>query len=217
LLVGSILAVVQTDVKRMLAYSSISHAGFILVGVQAATERGVSGALFYLAAYTFMVAGSFGVITVVSRTGDDATSLEDFRGLARRKPVLAFTFAVFLLAQLGAPFTSGFVAKFEVLAAAADAGSWWLALVAMVSAVIAAYLYLRIIVAMYMGDEEEAAGRAGADPGRVPFGATLALGLAAGVTVLLGFLPGLLDDLADDAQPVIGAPESTASAAADTP
>jgi NADH-quinone oxidoreductase subunit N len=211
LLVGSILAIVQTDVKRMLAYSSISHAGFILVGVQSATERGISGALFYLAAYTFMVAGSFGVITVVSRVGDDATTLDDFRGLAKRRPVLAFAMAVFLLAQLGAPFTSGFVAKFEVLAAAAEAGSWWLALVAMVSAVIGAYLYLRVLVAMYMAedpslDDPAAEGaRAGADRGKVPFGATLALGLAAGVTILVGFLPGLLDDLTDEAQPVIDA------------
>jgi NADH-quinone oxidoreductase subunit N len=211
LLVGSILAIVQTDVKRMLAYSSISHAGFILVGVQAATERGTSGALFYLAAYTFMVAGSFGVITVVSRVGDDATTLDDFRGLARRRPVLAATFALFLLAQLGAPFTSGFVAKFEVLAAAADAGSWWLALVAMVSAVIGAYLYLRVLVAMYMADDPEpgdtavAEARAGADRSKVPFGATLALGLAAGVTLLVGFLPGLLDDLVDGANPVVDA------------
>jgi NADH-quinone oxidoreductase subunit N len=195
LLVGSILAIVQTDVKRMLAYSSISHAGFILVGVQSATERGISGALFYLAAYTFMVAGSFGVITV-----------DDFRGLSKRRPVLAFAMAIFLLAQLGAPFTSGFVAKFEVLAAAADAGSWWLALVAMISAVIGAYLYLRVLVAMYMADDDEAAGaRAGADHAKVPFGATLALGLAAGVTLLVGFLPGLLDDLTDGAHPVIDA------------
>lgn len=206
LLVGSILAVVQTDVKRLLAYSSISHAGFILVGVQAASDRGISGSLFYLAAYVFMVAGSFGVVTVVSRTGDDATSLDDFRGLARRRPALALAFTLFLLAQAGVPLTSGFVAKFEVLAAAVDAGSYWLALVAMVASVIAAYLYLKIIVAMYMSDEDEAAGgRAGADRRPVPFGAGLGLALAAAVTLVLGVLPGLLDDLADDATPVIDA------------
>jgi NADH-quinone oxidoreductase subunit N len=213
LLVGAILAIVQTDVKRMLAYSSISHAGFILVGVESASERGISAALFYLAAYTFMVAGSFGVITVVSRKGDDATTLDDFRGLATRRPAVAAAFAVFLLAQLGAPFTSGFVAKFEVLAAAADAGSWWLALVAMVAAVIGAYLYLRILVAMYMGDADAeadpAVGRAGADRAKVPFGASLALAVAVIVTLVVGFLPGLLDDLTDDAHPVIDAAAST--------
>jgi NADH-quinone oxidoreductase subunit N len=153
-----------------------------------------------------MVAGSFGVVTVVSRTGDAATSLDDYRGLARRRPVIALTFALFLLAQLGAPFTSGFVAKVQVLAAAADAGSYWLALVAMVSAVIGAYLYLKVLVAMYMSSDEEAAGaRAGADRARVPFAAGVALAAAAGVTLLLGFLPGLLDDLSDGAVPVAGA------------
>jgi NADH-quinone oxidoreductase subunit N len=205
LLVGAVLAIVQTDVKRLLAYSSISHAGFILVGVQAANDRGISGALFYLAAYTFMTAGSFGVITVVSRTGDDATTIDDFRGLAQRRPVLAFTFAIFLLAQLGAPFTSGFVAKFSVLTAAVDAGSYWLAFVAMVAAVIGAYLYLKVLVAMYMSGDGDEVGRAGADRRKVPIGATLALGIAAAVTVLVGFLPGLLDDLTDGARPVADA------------
>ena len=206
LVVGAVLAIVQTDVKRLLAYSSITHAGFVLVGVQAATGRGVSAALFYLATYTFMVAGSFGVVTVVSRTGDDATSLDDFRGLARRRPVLALVFSLFLLGQLGAPFTSGFVAKVQVLSAAAEAGSYWLALVAMVSAVISAYLYLKIVAAMYMSsDEESDAGRAGAGRSKVPFGATLALVSAAAVTLLLGFLPGLLDRLSDGAAPVADA------------
>lgn len=207
LLVGSVLAVVQTDVKRLLAYSSISHAGFILVGVQSATDRGISASLFYLAAYVFMVAGSFGVVTVVSRTGDDATSLDDFRGLSRRRPVLALVFSLFLLAQAGVPLTSGFVAKFEVLAAAVDARSYWLAFVAMGAAVIAAYLYLKVIVAMYMSDDDGADGRAGADRRRIPFAASLSLGLAALATVLFGVLPGLLDDLTDDATPVIDAPE----------
>jgi NADH-quinone oxidoreductase subunit N len=218
LLVGSIVAVVQTDVKRLLAYSSISHAGFILVGVQAGTDRGISGSLFYLAAYVFMVAGSFGVVTVVSRTGDDATSLDDFRGLARRRPVVAFAFTVFLLAQAGAPFTSGFVAKFEVLAAAVEARSYWLALIAMVAAVIAAYLYLKVIVAMYMTDDDEAVdARAGGDRRPTPFGAGVGLSVAALATLVFGFLPGILDDLADDATPVIDAPLDEQSSASSTP
>jgi NADH-quinone oxidoreductase subunit N len=204
LLVGSILAVVQDDVKRLLAYSSISHAGFILLGVQAASARGTSSALFYLAAYTFMVVGSFGVVTVVSRTGDDATSLADFRGLASRRPVLALTFTVFLLAQAGVPLTAGFFAKFEVLAASVEDERYVLAVIAMVSAVIAAFLYLKIIVAMYMADPAEG-GRAGADRRPVPFGAALCLAVAAGATLLFGFLPGLLDDVTDDAVPVLDA------------
>jgi NADH-quinone oxidoreductase subunit N len=202
LLVGAVLAVVQTDVKRMLAYSSINHAGFILLGVIAA-EKGVSGALFYLAAYTFMVAGSFGVVTVVSRRGDVATSLSDYGGLARREPLLAFVFAIFLFAQAGVPLTSGFFAKFYVLQSAVDAGYWHLALVAMLSAVISAFLYLRIVVAMYMGDDEEEAEPEAALRRRlvIPFGAKLALGLAFVATLLIGFLPGPLADSSKDATP----------------
>src|SRR5262249_22965395 len=108
LLVGSVLAVVQTDVKRMLAYSSISHAGWILVGVQAASDLGVSSALFYVAAYTLMVVGSFGVVALVARRGDNRTSLDDYKGLGTDEPVLAFVFTVLLLAQAGVPLTSGF-------------------------------------------------------------------------------------------------------------
>jgi NADH-quinone oxidoreductase subunit N len=210
LLGGAILAIVQTDVKRLLAYSSISHAGFILLGVHAATERGISASLFYLAAYTFMVAGSFGVVTVLSRTGDGATTLDDYRGLARRRPVLALTLSLFLLAQLGAPFTSGFVAKVQVLSAAADAEFFWLALVAMLAAVVGAYLYLKVVVAMYMSTDADAAdAAAGAGTDRVPFAAKLGIGACAIVTLLWGFFPGLLDDRTDGAVPV--------SASADQP
>ncbi|MEO7430173.1 MAG: NADH-quinone oxidoreductase subunit N, partial [Acidimicrobiales bacterium] len=145
LVTGSVLAVVQTDVKRMLAYSSIAHAGFVLVAVQAASERGVQAALFYLASYTFMVAGSFGVVTVVGRKGDIGHSLGDYRGLSKDRPGLALVFALFLFAQAGVPLTSGFFAKFYVITAAVDAGSSWLAAIAMLSSVIAAFLYLRIV------------------------------------------------------------------------
>src|SRR3546814_734247 len=106
-LVGAVLAVVQTDVKRMMAYSSISHAGFILVAVQAATDEGVQAALFYLAAYTFMVGGTFAVIALVGRTGDSRHSLSDYRGLSKDRPVLALALVVLMLAQDGVPLTSG--------------------------------------------------------------------------------------------------------------
>jgi NADH-quinone oxidoreductase subunit N len=204
LVVGAVLAAVQTDVKRMLAYSSINHAGFVLLGVQAASDRGTSAALFYLAAYTFMVAGSFGIVTLVSRRGDGATTVEDFRGLARRQPAVALTFTLFLLAQAGVPLTSGFFAKFEVLQAAVDADAAWLAVVAMVTAVIAAFLYLRIIGAMYLGDapaEGEADGRADLDRGRVPLGAGIALVIAAAFTLVVGLFPEPLAQSADDATP----------------
>ena len=207
MLVGSVLAVVQTDVKRMLAYSSINHAGFILVGVQAGTADGVSGALFYLAAYTFMVVGSFGVVTLVSRRGDSLTKLDDYRGLSRREPLLAFMFAIFLFAQAGVPLTSGFFAKFYVLTAAINAHSWPLAITAMISAVIAAFLYLRITVSMYMSDdEEEAEIPVGGRRLPIPFGAGLALAVSFVVTLFIGFLPGSLADTSHDAIPTVSAP-----------
>jgi NADH-quinone oxidoreductase subunit N len=201
LVVGAVLAVVQTDVKRMLAYSSISHAGFVLVAVQAATENGVQAALFYLASYTFMVAGSFGVVTLVGRKGDIGHSLADYRGLSKDRPVLALVFALLLFAQAGVPLTSGFFAKFYVITAAVDAGSTWLAAIAMLSSVIAAFLYLRIVVAMYMevddGEEREARHIA------IPFSAGLALAVSLLVTLGVGLFPSLLADPAGDATPAL--------------
>jgi NADH-quinone oxidoreductase subunit N len=199
MVVGSVLAIVQTDVKRMLAYSSINHAGFILVAVQAASELGVEATLFYLAAYTFMVAGSFGIIAVVSRKGDIGNSLDDYRGLSRDRPVLAFAFAVLLFAQAGVPLTSGFFAKFYVINAAIDAGSTWLAVIAMVTAVIAAFVYLRIIVSMYMSADE--AGEPRTIP--VPFAAGLAIAVSLAVTIGVGIFPGVLTRVTKDATPVL--------------
>ena len=200
LVVGSVLAIVQTDVKRMLAYSSINHAGFVLLGVQAATDDGVKASLFYLAAYTAMVAGSFGVIAVVGRKGDVGMSLDDFRGLSRDRPVLALTFALLLFAQAGVPLTSGFFAKFYVLNAAVDAGSTWLAVIAMLTAVVSAFLYLRIIVSMYMTADDELPERRSIP---IPFGARLALAITVLVTLGAGIFPSLLSDPAGDATPAL--------------
>jgi NADH-quinone oxidoreductase subunit N len=202
--VGSVLAIVQTDVKRMLAYSSISHAGFVLVGVQAATDQGVSGALFYLLAYTFMVVGSFGVVTLVGR-GDDDHSLESYRGLATRQPVLALVFTIFLLAQAGVPFTSGFLAKFYVIGAAVDSESYALAILAMLAAAVSAYLYLRIVVAIYMSTDEE--GAPAGERVRVPALARLSLGVALAVTIVFGLVPGPAVDWADHATTAQVAPD----------
>jgi NADH-quinone oxidoreductase subunit N len=211
LVVGAALAVVQTNVKRMLAYSSISHAGFILVGVEAANERGIAGALFYLLAYAVLVLGTFGVVTLVGRPGDAEHELDSYRGLGRQRPILAFALTVLLLAQAGVPLTSGFVAKFAVIAAAVDADSFALAIIAMLSAVIAAFLYLRIIVSMFLADASDAgAAEADAVDGvglarvRIPVSAGLAIAVAFGVTLLLGVWPGWLLDLARDAVPGLG-------------
>jgi NADH-quinone oxidoreductase subunit N len=149
LLLGAIVAAVTLNVKRMLAYSSINHAGFILLGLQAATAAGVSASLYYLFAYAFLVLGSFGVISLVGGRGDEQTDLSDFRGLAKRNPLLALSFTVLLLGQAGIPFTTGFFAKLYVLQAAVSAHSYALAAISMATAGIAVFFYLRIVLAMY--------------------------------------------------------------------
>ncbi len=149
LVVGAALAVVQRDIKRMLAYSSVNHAGFVLLGLQAASAVGVSSALYYLFAYGFMVVGSFAVVTVIGRHGDRDHDIAAYRGLARRQPLLALCFAVLLLAQAGVPFTTGFLAKLQVVVASVDGRSVPLAVVAMASAALAAFFYLRVTVLMY--------------------------------------------------------------------
>jgi NADH-quinone oxidoreductase subunit N len=201
LLVGSFVAIVQTDVKRLLAYSSISHAGFILVGLETARREGVSASLFYLACYTFMVAGSFGVVAIIGRRGDGAHSLTEYKGLARREPVLAFLLTVFLLAQAGVPFTAGFVAKFEILVSAVQAHSYWLALIAMLSAVVGAYLYLKVVITMYAGETEEEAAAPVGSRLFVPWGAKLGLALAFVFVVGVGIVPGPLTNMATRAVP----------------
>ena len=167
LLVGSIAALVQTDVKRMLAYSSISHAGYILIGVQAASARGTSAALFYVLAYAFMTIGAFACVAVIATHGDDQHALADYRGLARRQPLLAGVFTLFLLAQAGVPLTAGFVAKLSVFSAAVDQRQYVLALLGMLAAAIAAYLYLRIVLAMYAPADDEAQPAATTRAGRL--------------------------------------------------
>lgn len=191
LLVGAVIAVVQTNVKRALAYSSINHAGFILLGVSAATATGTSASLFYLLSYTVMAAGSFGVVTLVGRRGDGRHDFGDYLGLARSRPGLALTFTLFLVAQAGTPFTAGFIAKFGVLRAVADNGDWWLALVAMISAVISAFIYLRIILAMYFaGDHPDDPPALTGPPVRMPWAAGLSLAVAVVATIVLGIVPG---------------------------
>jgi NADH-quinone oxidoreductase subunit N len=216
MVVGSALAIVQSNVKRMLAYSSINHAGFILMAVEAGSARGNSAVLFYVAAYTFMVAGSFGIATLVGRKGDGHHQLSDYRGLARTNPLLAATFTVLLLAQAGVPFTAGFFAKFYAVTAAVDSHSWPLALIAMVTAVIAAFLYLRIVATMFMsggddGDDGDLPSRATRI--RVPASAGLALVMCVAVTIGFGLVPDALVGPADEGQPALVHAERPAGAA----
>ncbi len=191
LVFGALVALVQRDVKRMMAYSSINHVGFILLGVEAASARGVSASLYYLFTYTFLVIGTFAVISVVAGPGDTRSSITDYRGLARRQPLLALAFAVLLLGQAGAPFTTGFLAKLGVVEASVADQGYGLAVVAMASAAVAAFFYLRLAVTMFSpvgadGDEPDVgaadapggagspAGGGGAAPAGRPTGDTVA-------------------------------------------
>ena len=188
MVVGSVLAIAQDDVKRMLAYSSIAHAGFVLVGVAAGNQEGVTGSMFYLVSYAAMILGAFAVVIVVSRSGEGYTSLRDYRGLARRSPLLGALLALFLLSLAGIPPTAGFIAKVLVFGAAVRAGLEGLVVVAVLASVVAAFFYIRLIVLAYM-EEGETAERVPAAPAP-----GVALGVTATVTLVLGVLPGLLLD-----------------------
>ena len=199
LLVGSVLAVVQTNVKRMLAYSSVSHAGFVLVGVEAAGHRagepdpgsGMPSVATYLLVYSVLVIGSFAVVALVERAHGGDASLDSFKGLAVRRPALAIALTVFLLAQAGVPLTSGFIAKFGVIRAAVEQRSYAIGIIAMVAAVIAAFLYLRIMVNVWLEPADDI------EPERVPFTSGLAIAAAAVFTILVGVWPGWLLDATD--------------------
>ncbi len=192
---GAIVAITQTDIKRLLAYSSIAHAGFLLAGVVALSEEGVSSVLFYLGAYSFVTLGAFAVVTLVRDAGGEATHLSKWAGLGRRSPLLAAVFALFLLAFAGIPLTSGFSGKFAVFKAAAESGAGALVVVGVASSAIAAFFYLRVIVLMFFS-EPKADGPSVAVPSALTSTA-IAVGVA--VTVVLGVAPQYFLDLAGSA------------------
>ncbi len=199
LAVGSIGAALQTDVKRLLAYSSIAHAGYVLMGFEAATPRGREASLFYLFVYTFMVVGSFAVVSLISMKGDDDHFIDGYRGLAFRRPILGSLLIFFLLAQAGIPLTGGFIAKLEVFEAASQAREYALVAVGAVATVVAAFAYLRIALAVAKPEtaEEEAAALP-----RVPLGQRVdvwigaVLAVTAAMTLVLGILPATFVDWA---------------------
>ncbi|WP_330331961.1 NADH-quinone oxidoreductase subunit NuoN [Streptomyces sp. NBC_00536] len=195
MLAGAVIAITQTDVKRLLAYSSIAHAGFILAGVIATSKEGVSSVLFYLAAYSFVTIGAFAVVTLVRDAGGEATHLSKWAGLGRRSPLTAAVFAVFLLAFAGIPLTSGFAGKFAVFKAAAEGGAGALVVVGVISSAIAAFFYIRVIVLMFFS-EPKADGPTVAVPSFLTM-TTIAVGVA--VTVVLGVAPQYFLELAGHA------------------
>lgn len=192
---GAIVAITQTDIKRLLAYSSIAHAGFILAGVIAVTPDGISSVLFYLGAYSFVTVGAFAVVTLVRDAGGEATHLSKWAGLGRRSPLVAAVFAVFLLAFAGIPLTSGFSGKFAVFKAAADGGATGLVVVGVISSAIAAFFYIRVIVLMFFS-EPKADGPTVAVPSPLT---TTAIAVGVAVTLVLGLAPQYFLDLAGQA------------------
>ncbi|CAM2900828.1 NADH-quinone oxidoreductase subunit NuoN [Prescottella defluvii] len=196
MVVGAVLAVTQTDVKRMLAYSSVAHAGFILTGLIAGNEAGLSSTMFYLLAYGFSTVGAFAVVSLVrDRHGAEVTDLARWAGLGRTSPLLCSVFALFLLAFAGIPLTSGFVSKFAVFQAAASGGAVPLVIVGVVSSAIAAFFYVRVIVLMFFSEPPTSAPTIVVSSGPT----VAAIAVAAAVTVILGVVPQPVLDLADRA------------------
>jgi len=195
MVVGAIIAITQTDVKRLLAYSSIAHAGFILTGVVAASTLGLSSSLFYLAVYGFTTIGAFAVVTLVRDETGEAAHLRRWAGLGKRSPLVAGIFAFFLLAFAGIPLTSGFTGKFAVFQAAIAGGALPLVIVGVLSSAVAAFFYVRVIVLMFFSDPAPD-GPSVVSPGLFT-GTAVAIGAL--TTLVFGVIPGPLLNLANHA------------------
>jgi NADH-quinone oxidoreductase subunit N len=157
LAVGNVVAIAQTNLKRMLAYSTISHVGFILLGLLAGTHAGYSSAMFYILVYSLMTLGGFGIIMLLARAGFESEELDDLKGLNKRSPWFAFMMLIFMFSMAGVPPTVGFWAKLSVLSAVVDIDMLWLALVGVFFSIIGVYYYLRVIKLMYFDDAVETA------------------------------------------------------------
>jgi len=199
--VGNLGALLQKDVKRMLAYSSIAHAGYLLVAFTAFPSDGIASACFYTAAYAAMNVGAFAVITQVSGYDETSRTTEDFTGLALRRPVLAALFSFFLLSLIGIPFTGGFFGKFYVFSAALHSGHVWLAVIGLFNSGIACFYYLRLLAALYTRSLKDVEADDNAPQLRPTVSVPAGIGLAAAAlaTLVLGILPGSTLDLAQRA------------------
>jgi NADH-quinone oxidoreductase subunit N len=205
LVLGNIVALVQTNIKRMLAYSSIAHAGYALIGVVAAGRlggsaggtNGIASVLLYIAVYTFMTFGAFAIVAMLRKGGLEGEDIEDFTGLAKRQPLAALLMMIFMVSLAGIPPTAGFIGKFYVFMSAVEAGMAWLAALALVFAAISAYYYLRLVMVMYMREP----GDVTATSPRLVMSPTLTMVLACAVAgvVLFGLYPAPLVTLATQA------------------
>jgi NADH-quinone oxidoreductase subunit N len=190
--IGNFAALTQTNIKRMLAYSSIAHAGYILVALAARSELGTAAVMFYLAAYALMNIGAFAVVIHIAGKGERHLRIDDLAGLARKQPVVAALLTVFLLSFIGVPLTGGFLGKFYIFRAAVQSDLIWLAVLGLLNSAVAAYYYLRLLVVMYMHEPGEVVNSL--PP--IGFGLSAALALPALGTFLLGVLPNSIQAFA---------------------
>ncbi|HEX7401672.1 MAG TPA: NADH-quinone oxidoreductase subunit N [candidate division Zixibacteria bacterium] len=181
---GNIIAIAQSDIKRMLAYSSIAHAGYVLVALVGGGAVGISSALFYLLAYTFMNIGAFTVVIALGRKGQENTNLEDFKGLSSRSPVLALLMTIFLLSLAGFPPTAGFMAKFYVFSSAVKTGFVGLVIIGVLNSLVSVYYYLRIVVFMFMQPPQ-----AETEKIRLAFGVGMVLFISTWFVLQMGIFP----------------------------
>jgi NADH-quinone oxidoreductase subunit N len=189
MIVGNITAIAQSNVKRMLAYSSIAHAGYMLSGIAAANVEGETGILFYLLAYSFVNVGAFGVVSLMERQDDKSLNFEDYAGLSARRPMLAMLMSMFMFSLAGIPPFAGFFGKYYVFLAAVKANMTWLAILGVLTSLVSVYYYLRLVVLMYFRE-----GNADLDHS-VPPASMIALAAAALLIVVLGLYPSLIVDL----------------------
>jgi NADH-quinone oxidoreductase subunit N len=199
MIIGNFAALMQTNIKRMLAYSSIAHAGYVMVAIAAHNQIGIAAAMFYLAAYAFMNIGAFAVVTHFSRRGEKYVNVEDLAGLGWKQPVTAALFSIFLLSLIGVPLTGGFFGKFYIFKAALDANLVWLAVLGLLNSAVAAYYYLRILVVMYMKEPGEAT--LSVEP--LGMGIQTTLWASALGTLILGIFPSLLLNFARNSSALV--------------
>jgi len=189
MVVGNIIAIAQTNLKRMLAYSSIAHAGYMLSGIAAGSVEGQNGVILYLAAYAATTLGAFGIVGWLERETGEGTSLEEYAGLSKHQPVIAALMALFMFSLTGIPPFAGFIGKYSVFLAAVRADMTWLAVVGVLTSAVSAYYYLRVVVMMYFRERE-------GDVIRLPnFSIMLALAISAFFVVVLGVLPSIVLDI----------------------
>jgi NADH-quinone oxidoreductase subunit N len=195
MIVGNFAAIQQSNIKRMLAYSSIAHAGYVLVAVTAHSDIGSAAAMFYLAAYAFTNFGAFAVVTYVAQKGEKYTKIDDFAGLSQRQPLMAAMLTVFLLSLIGVPLTGGFFGKFYIFKAALDADLVWLTVLGLLNSAVAAYYYLRILVVMYMKEPDSSADAL------LPAGPAMMIAVCGSAigTLVLGIFPSFVLDFANKA------------------